>query len=98
MKWKKRADGIVLEVKVIPKAANHALVGWEGDLLKVRVAAVPEKGQVNKELIAFLAEILETAKSNLLMIAGMTSRHKHILIKTLDQQWIEDRIEKELSC
>ena len=39
------------------------MVGLHGDRLKVRLAAVPEKGAANRELIAFLARALNLPRN-----------------------------------
>lgn len=72
---------MIIQVKVTPNASKTQIVGWEGDVLKVRVKGVPEKGRVNEELIEFLAEELEIAKSKIAIISGHTSRLKRIEIK-----------------
>ncbi len=70
----------VIHCKVIPKASKSAVVGWEGEVLKVRLAAVPEKGKANEELIRLLADRLHIAKSRVEIVSGDTSRHKRIRI------------------
>jgi len=74
------AEGIVVEVHVIPKASSSEIVGWEGDTLKIRIAAVPDKGKANKELIRFLAKKLKIAKSQISLLKGEKSRHKKLQI------------------
>ena len=44
-------DGIVISVKVIPKASRNQIVGWVNDELKVRITTAPEKGEANAHLI-----------------------------------------------
>ncbi len=63
------------------------MVGWEGDYLRVRLAAVPEKGKANQALIQLLSEILHIPKSHLSFVSGETSRLKRIRITglTLDE-------------
>ena len=73
-------QGVVLLIKVIPKAATHSVVGWENGYLKIRLAAVPEKGAANKALINFLSEILDISKSCITLLKGDTSRLKKIAI------------------
>lgn len=77
----KKSEGVTLWVKIIPKASTTSIVGWEGDLLKIRVKAVPEKGQANQELIDYLAKYLKIAKSKIKIIYGLTSRKKRIFIE-----------------
>lgn len=80
-------QGIVLKVKVIPKSSRSEIVGWEGEELKIRLAAVPDKGQANAELIRFLANLLKIGKSHVQLIQGDTSRHKRLCLTniSLDQ-------------
>lgn len=76
-------EGLILPVKVIPRASKNAITGWENDELKVRLNAVPEKGEANEALIHFLAKTWKLPKSAFSMISGETSRHKKILIRGL---------------
>jgi uncharacterized protein len=48
---------MTLRVKVIPRAAKTEIVGTMSDgTLKIKIAAPPEKGKANDELVRFLAE------------------------------------------
>lgn len=55
---KLEAEGrVVVRVKVIPKSSFNSVMGLlEDGTLKVRIAAVPEKGKANEELCSFLVE------------------------------------------
>jgi uncharacterized protein len=71
-----------LRIKVIPKTSKTGLAGYLPDgTWKVKVAASPDKGQANRELIEFLAEHLSVAKSRIRIIAGETSRLKRIHVE-----------------
>ena len=73
--------GIELAVKVTPNARRNEIVGWEEQRLKVKIAAVPEKGEANQELIKFLAKWLLIPKSQIKLLSGEASRHKRLLIR-----------------
>lgn len=75
----------LLRVKVIPKASKSEIVGWEGEVLKVRLKAVPEKGEANEELIRFLSREFKIPKSSITIVRGHTSREKTVLIKNLNE-------------
>lgn len=77
-------EGFVIKIKVIPKSSRSEIVGWEGDELKIRLAAIPEKGEANIELIAFLAALFHVAKSQVKLIRGATSRHKQIVVSNFE--------------
>lgn len=87
---------IFLSVKIIPKAAKSAIVGWENERLKIRIKALPEKGNANEELIRFLADFLEIAKSNLEIVSGKSSRNKRIKISQMTEIELINKITKFL--
>ena len=73
---------VTLRVKVIPKSATNAIVGFlDEETLKIRVAAVPEKGKANEELKNFLAEEFEVARDHVEIISGGGSTLKLIRIE-----------------
>ncbi len=74
-------DGMYLFVKIIPKAHKSEIIGWENDRLKIRIAAIPENGLANAELIRFLSSMLGIAKSQVILVQGEKSRLKKMLIK-----------------
>jgi uncharacterized protein len=70
-----------LRVKVIPKSSKTELAGILPDgTWKIKIAAVPEKGKANRELIEFLAEKLRVAKSRIHIVSGETSPLKRIRV------------------
>lgn len=78
---------IDVEIKVIPKAHKTEIVGFEEGILKIRVKAVPEKGEANEELIAFLAKVTKCPKSSILLVGGKTGRRKKIrFLKELSEE------------
>ncbi len=78
---KETKEGILIPIKVIPKASKNAIVGWEQEELKVKVHAPPDKGKANEELIAFLAKSWKIPPSLFSIYSGETSRHKKLCIK-----------------
>ncbi|MDE3055926.1 MAG: DUF167 domain-containing protein [Verrucomicrobiota bacterium] len=85
---------IVLIVKVIPKASREEIVGWEGDVLKVRLRAAPEKGKANAALISFLAKALDLPKRAITLVSGETSRHKRIVIEGLSLSELQKKVQR----
>ena len=53
-----------------------AIVGILGDSVKVAVTAPPVDGKANAYVCKFLAGEFKTAKSNVSIIKGETSKHK----------------------
>jgi uncharacterized protein (TIGR00251 family) len=71
----------IIQVKVTPNASRNQILGWEGEVLKVRIKGVPEKGRVNEELIEFLADEWDIPKSRIAILSGHTSRLKRLKIE-----------------
>ncbi len=69
-----------LQIRVTPNASKNQIVDYVDGLLRVRIKGVPENGQVNDELISFLAKELKTSKSKIDLISGLTSRLKKVHI------------------
>ncbi len=76
---------MIIQIKVTPNASKNQIVGWEGDVLRIRVKGVPEKGKVNEELIAFLATTLKVAKSRIEIVSGHTARLKRVKIDGISE-------------
>ncbi|MDQ8189174.1 DUF167 domain-containing protein [Roseibacillus persicicus] len=74
-----------LVVKVSPNARRSQILGWadhpdHGTHLRIQLAAPPVDGKANKALIAFLAKEWKTAKSNIQLHKGESSRFKRLRI------------------
>ena len=76
-------EGYVLRLTVAPGARRTEVVGLYGDRLKIRLAAPPEKGAANRELIDFLARALNLPKSSLKLTFGAQSRSKVVAVYDL---------------
>ncbi len=72
-----------LSLRVSPGARHAAVVGRYGDAWKVRVAAAPEKGRANEELLALLASTLGVGQRDLHLVAGSGSRDKIVELRGL---------------
>ncbi|HOR00971.1 MAG TPA: DUF167 family protein [Anaerolineae bacterium] len=85
-------DGVVIAVKVVPKASRSEIVGAEGDWLKVRITAPPVEGAANEALAAFLAGALGLRKRDVTIAVGERSRLKHVRIRGLSAQAVAARL------
>jgi uncharacterized protein (TIGR00251 family) len=81
-----------LRVRVTPNAARSEITGFTDDVLHVKVAAVPEKGKANKELIDYLSRVLCIGKTSVRLLKGQTSRSKVIAIDGLSRDEITRRL------
>lgn len=81
-----------LHIRVTPRAKLNEITGFTDDVLHVKVAALPDRGKANKELIDYLSKILSIKKSSLHLLKGHTSRNKVIAIDGLSLEEIIQRI------
>jgi len=84
---------IFLALKITPNAAKNQIMGWEDAVLRLRIKGIPEKGRVNEQLIAFLAESLQIAKSQIEIVSGHTTRHKRVKIAKITPKQFEECLE-----
>jgi len=74
-----------INIRLTPNAKKTELLSEETNLfgekfLRIKVNAPPVEGKANKELIRFLSEHFHTAKSNIKILQGETSRDKIVEI------------------
>jgi uncharacterized protein (TIGR00251 family) len=84
-------SGVVcrLKVKAVPGASRSEIVGRLGEALKVRVAAPPEGGKANCEILELLAEKLGLPAAGVALVSGAASPAKVIELRgiTAEQAW-----------
>lgn len=72
---------LYLRVKARPGASKTVLKSiMDDDTLKLDIAAPPEKGKANIELIRFLSEQFNTQKDEIKIISGASDKLKLIKI------------------
>ena len=89
------SQGYLLKIHVVPGARRTAAAGLHGDRLKIKVAAIPEKGRANEELLDFLASALKVPRRALQLISGAASRAKVVAVHDPPQT---SRIALRRSC
>lgn len=68
--------GILLAVKLQPRASKNEIGAPLGDELRIKVTAPPVDAAANEALVKFLAGQLDCARSRVELIRGHKSRHK----------------------
>jgi len=74
-------DGVVIAVRLTPKAGANAIRGAAQDadgsaFLKVAVTEPPEDGKANAAMLKLLAKTWKLPKTSLTVASGATSRRK----------------------
>lgn len=92
-----KGDGSLhLCIHVQPRASRLGLCGIHGDALKLAITAPPVDGKANKEVIAFLAALLNIPKKEISIISGLQSRAKRCKIGLLTEDEVRKRIAEEI--
>jgi uncharacterized protein (TIGR00251 family) len=82
-------DGVVLSVRVIPRAGRSGLAGIRDDAVLVRLAAAPVDGAANAELIETLADALDVPPRAVSIVSGERSRQKRVRIVGIGAATVE---------
>jgi uncharacterized protein (TIGR00251 family) len=72
-------------VRVTPRSAKPGIGGWRAssngrEELEIRVSEAPTDGSANAAVVKLLAKALGVSKSEVEIVAGLTSRHKRIAV------------------
>ena len=74
-------DGLILAVKLQPRASRNEIIEPLGGELRIKVTAPPVDSAANEALLRYLAELLECPRGAVQLIRGQTSRHKLIALR-----------------
>jgi uncharacterized protein (TIGR00251 family) len=83
-----------IAVKVQPNAGKNEIMGFSNDVWRIKVAAPPDKGKANKELIEYLSEVLGLKKDQLTILKGLTSHNKLIAVEGMSHELVIARLTK----
>lgn len=77
-------DGILLRVKVQPKASRNTIKFEQEGPLRVYVTAPPSDGAANKAVVNLVAKRLAVPKRTVKIVSGLSSRKKSILVEGME--------------
>jgi hypothetical protein len=73
-------DGVLLTIRVIPRARKTQLAGLRDGALVVKVSTPPVEGAANETLLAFLADRLHLPRRAVRLVGGDRGRQKRVAI------------------
>ena len=76
-------DGVLLSVKLQPRASRNEIGEPLGNELRIKVTAPPVDAAANEALVRLLAETLGCARNRIELVRGHTSQHKVIKLHGL---------------
>jgi uncharacterized protein (TIGR00251 family) len=90
--------GVELFLYIQPRASRNKVAGLQGEELKVALTAPPVDGAANKACCLFIARLCDIPRSQVMLIAGQTSRHKRLLLKGADIGKVEEQLAASLGA
>src|SRR5258708_7528021 len=73
-----QSDGILLSIKLQPRASRNEIGQPLGNELRVKVTAPPVDAAANEALIRLLAKTLDCGRNQVELVRGHSSRHKMV--------------------
>jgi uncharacterized protein (TIGR00251 family) len=87
-------DGLLLAVKVQPRASANEIGEALGSELKIRVKAPPVDSAANEALLRLLAERLGCSRNQVELVRGHTSRRKLIKLHGISLETVLSKLTK----
>jgi uncharacterized protein (TIGR00251 family) len=81
-----------LRVKVQARARRNEVLGFQGDVLRVKVTAPPVEGKANHAVVELLAAHLRVPKSSIRIVSGEHAPLKLIEVAGLDSATVAERL------
>lgn len=81
---KQTDEGLLVNIKISPNSSKNAIIN-EGDIIKIKITALPIEGKANKALIEFLSKTFKIPKTSIKIIKGETTKEKTIFFATTDE-------------
>jgi uncharacterized protein len=89
---REQAGGVLLAIKLQPRASKNEIGEPLGDELRIKVTAPPVDAAANQALVELLADVLDCSRGQVELIRGQTSRHKVIRIRDLAADEVAKRL------
>jgi uncharacterized protein (TIGR00251 family) len=86
------SGGVIFTAKVVPGSSRTIVAGTLDDMVKVRVAAAPEKGKANQCLVTFLAKQLGVRKGDVEIVSGQTRPVKQVRVAGISAAELSERL------
>ena len=85
-------EPVKISVRVQPGARKNEVLGFQEDVLRIKIAAPPVEGKADRELIVFLSEVLGIRKSDITIEKGETAKRKLVGISGITKAGVVERV------
>lgn len=87
-----QSDGVLLAVKLQPRASVNQIGEPLGDELRIKVTAPPVDAAANEALVRLLADTLDCPRRRVELLRGQTSRHKTVKLHGFTAQEVMGKL------
>jgi hypothetical protein len=87
-----QSDGVLLSVKLQPRASANEIGDALGNELRIKVTAPPVDAAANEALVRLLAQHLDCPRNRVELVRGHTSRHKTVKLYGLAAEDVVKRL------
>lgn len=91
--YRAHADGVYVEIKVVPRASRDEIGEVVGGRLKVKVTAPPVDSAANEAVLELMAKVFGLPRSRVALTRGRTSRNKTVFLVGVDMLFINAALE-----
>lgn len=85
--------GVMITVRVQPRASRNGIVGVLGDALKVRLTAPPVDGAANEALIDLLRSTFRIPAAAITIVSGTSSRTKVVELAGVTEERVRQLVQ-----
>jgi uncharacterized protein (TIGR00251 family) len=89
-----KGSGILLSVRVQPRASRNALIVEADGRVRVALTAPPVEGAANEALRAYLAEVFGVSRASVTVVRGEKSREKTVSLTGITAEGIETVLQR----
>jgi uncharacterized protein (TIGR00251 family) len=90
-------DGVIIDVRVIPRASRPGPAGVRDGALLLRLQAPPVDGAANAEVVDILADLLHVARGAVTILSGHHSRRKRVAVTGIGPVAAAKALERAIS-
>ncbi|MBI2828950.1 MAG: DUF167 domain-containing protein [Acidobacteria bacterium] len=88
-------DGVVIDVRVIPRGSRSGLAGVRAGAFLLRLHAPPVEGAANAEVVDILATLLGVPRRAVTIVRGGRSRLKRVRVEGVSAQFVNSKLKTQ---
>ena len=88
-------DGVVIDVRVMPRSSRSGPAGVRDGALLLRLHAPPVDGAANAEVVELLATLLRVSRRAVSIVSGGRNRLKRVRVEGVSAEFVYMKLETQ---